>query len=87
MGNPKVNLYAKISGLVFTLVLAFILIPKYGYVGAAVTASISYTVTIIHQYIVFKKQTKTKFTEWLPARKDISDFKGIIKSALKKGKL
>ncbi len=87
MGNPKINLYAKIAGLAFTIVLVFILIPRYGYIGAAITASISYTVTVIYQYTVFKIQTKTRFTEWLPSRKDFNYFNSIIKSALKKEKL
>lgn len=84
VGNPKINLNAKISGLIFTIALVFILIPAYGYIGAAITASISYSVTIIHQYIVFKKQTKTRFSEWIPAKKDIKEFKLIIRTAMKK---
>ena len=82
MGNPKVNLYAKITGLIFTLSLVFILIPAYGYIGAAITASISYIATIIHQYIVFKKQTKTRFVEWIPVKKDFMEFKLMVRTAL-----
>ena len=84
MGNPKINLHAKITGLVFTLVLLFILIPAFGIVGAALTASVSYTATVIHQYIVFKKQTKTRFIEWLPAQKDFREFKSMVQSVFKK---
>jgi len=84
MGNPKINLHAKITGLVFTFLLIFILIPAFGYIGAAITASVSYTATIIHQYIIFKKQTKTRFAEWIPVRKDLTEFRSLIKVALKK---
>ena len=86
MGNPKVNLYAKITGLVFTVVLLFILIPPFGIIGAAVTASVSYLATIIHQYIVFKKQTKTRLAEWMPVKEDFREFKSIVQTALKKKK-
>ncbi len=82
MGNPKVNLHAKITGLIFTLSLVFILIPAYGYIGAAITASISYIATIIHQYIVFKKQTRTRFVEWIPVKKDFMEFKLMVRTAL-----
>ena len=86
MGNPKVNLHAKITGLVFTVVLLFILIPPFGIIGAAVTASVSYLATIIHQYIVFKKQTKTRLAEWMPVKEDFREFKSIVQTALKKKK-
>ncbi len=86
MGNPKVNLYAKITGLVFTVILLFILIPTFGIIGAAITASVSYIATVIHQYIVFEKQTKTRFAEWLPVKEDYQDFKSIVQTALKKSR-
>lgn len=86
MGNPKINLHAKITGLVFTLLLVFILIPAYGYIGAAITASVSYIATVIHQYIVFKKQTKTHFVEWIPVKNDFKELMLMVKSALKKNK-
>ncbi len=84
MGNPKINLHAKITGLIFTGSLVFILIPAYGYIGAAITASISYIATIIHQYIVFKKQTNTRFIEWIPVKSDFKEFKLMVQAALKK---
>jgi len=86
MGNPKINLHAKITGLVFTGALVFILIPAYGYIGAAITASVSYIATIIHQYIVFKKQTNTRFIEWIPVKSDFKEFKLMVQLALKKNK-
>jgi O-antigen/teichoic acid export membrane protein len=86
MGNPKINLHAKITGLVFTLVLLFILIPAFGIIGAALTASVSYIATVIHQYIVFKKQTKTRFTEWMPVKGDFREFKLMVQEALKRNR-
>jgi len=86
MGEPKVNLYAKIIGFVFTVILAILLIPSYGFIGAAITASVSYTSTVIYQYMVFRRETQTKVTEWFPARNDFTDFKKIVQETLAKDK-
>lgn len=83
IGNPKVNLYAKVTGLVFTLALLFTLIPPFGIIGAAITASVSYSATVFHQYIIFKKQTNTRFTEWIPVKKDLKEFKHIVNKSLR----
>ncbi|RLD33954.1 MAG: hypothetical protein DRI88_00640 [Bacteroidetes bacterium] len=84
MGNPKINMRANLVGLVFTLLLVFTLVPFFGYMGAAISASVSYISTVIYQYIVFKKATKTAFSEWMPGKKDFSDFVILTKGALRK---
>jgi O-antigen/teichoic acid export membrane protein len=82
LGNPKVNMWSNVTGLVFTILLAFTLIPFFGYIGAAVTTSVSYTATVIYQYIIFEKRTRTKFSEWLPRKKDFTDFSRLVKEAM-----
>ncbi len=84
MGKPKVNLIAKIIGFVFTIILAILLIPKFGFIGAAITASVSYIATVIYQYHVFRTETKTKHREWIPAKNDVTDFKRILKETIGK---
>jgi O-antigen/teichoic acid export membrane protein len=84
MGNPEVNLYAKVVGLGFTIILAILLIPTYGFIGAGITASVSYTATVIYQYFIFRKKTKTRLIEWVPARGDLREFKKIVKEAIGK---
>jgi O-antigen/teichoic acid export membrane protein len=84
MGAPKINLYAKIIGFIFTVILAVLLIPPFGFIGAAITASISYTSTVIYQYIVFARETKTKLREWIPANADFTDLKRIIRESFPK---
>jgi O-antigen/teichoic acid export membrane protein len=74
LGNPKVNMWANLVGLFFTLVLAFTLIPLLGYIGAAITASVSYISSVVYQYFIFRKETNTKLKEWIPTKKDSSDF-------------
>jgi Na+-driven multidrug efflux pump len=57
------------------------LIPEFGLVGAAITASVSYISTVIYQYVVFKKQTNTPLRAWAINKNDISDFKILLKEA------
>ncbi|NOY49062.1 MAG: oligosaccharide flippase family protein [Chlorobi bacterium] len=78
LGNPKISLWANIVGFAFTITFALVLIPVLGYLGAALTASVSYSSTVVYQYFVFKKQTGVMFRQWLPEKKDFIDFKIII---------
>lgn len=84
MGRPKVNLYAKAVGFLFTVVLALTLIPPYGFIGAAITASVSYTATVIYQYIMFKSETNTRLYEWVPSTEDLKHLKRLVKEMLEK---
>ena len=70
-------------GFIVTIVLATILIPLIGIVGAALTTSVSYTATVVYQYFIFKKQTGTKFSQWLLSSHDFIDFMKIIKVLFK----
>jgi O-antigen/teichoic acid export membrane protein len=79
VGKPAVNLHANIIGFVFALLFAFLLIPPFGYIGAAATASLNYLASVIYQYIVFKKQTQTRFSEWIPRKVDLKLFIATIK--------
>lgn len=83
VGNPKVNLFSNITGFAVMLIFAFVLIPFYGYMGAAVTASMSYIASAIHQYVVFRKQTSTRFDEWYLKREDIDSFLQTAKTLLR----
>lgn len=83
IGNPKINLHANITGFVIMLIFAFTLIPVYGYIGAAATASLSYMASTIHQYIVFQKQTATRFSAWFLRKEDVISFVQILRSLLK----
>ncbi len=58
IGKQYVNSAASISGLMITLLLAFILIPKYGMQGAAVVASISYGITALVSLIFMLSEKK-----------------------------
>jgi len=74
MGQPAVNLRANIIGFAFTILFAFLLIPPYGYIGAAATASLNYIASTVYQYVIFQKQTRTRFAEWIPRKGDVKLF-------------
>ena len=78
LGRPSISLWANGIGFVITIVLAILLIPIFGYIGAAATASSSYISSVIYQYIIFKKETKTTFNQWIPTLGDFHEFRIII---------
>ena len=80
LGRPIVSLWANAVGMIVTVVLAIVLIPKIGYVGAAITASFSYISTVIYQYRIFSKETNTTFQSWVPNGNDIKDLKNILQN-------
>lgn len=82
IGAPKINLNAKLIGFVFTVILAVLLIPPFGFIGAAITASVSYITTVVYQYLVFARETHTRMKEWIPAKSDFTDLKRIVAEAL-----
>jgi O-antigen/teichoic acid export membrane protein len=80
LGRPIISLWANGIGFIVTITLAILLIPSFGYIGAASTASASYISTVIYQYFVFKKETGIRLNQWLPEKRDFADFIKIIKS-------
>lgn len=76
IGKPKYNMIGSLLGLVFTLVLGLIFIPKFGLVAAGLTASASYFVNLSYLFIVFKKLTKIRTSSLLIEKED---FKYIIR--------
>lgn len=54
-GNFKTTTIASFVGLAATLILGFTLIPRYGIMGATITASLSYTISFAIEFIVFLK--------------------------------
>lgn len=87
LGRPVISLWANGIGFIITITLAVLLIPPFGYIGAAATASTSYISSVVYQYIIFKKETGVKFRQWLPEKNDFYDFRRIILSLIKRKKL
>lgn len=79
---PKHNLYASLIGLVIMIPSIFILVPLYGFVGAGISVSLTNFATIIYQWIVFKKISRTKAKELIPTRDDFKNLINGIKNQL-----
>jgi O-antigen/teichoic acid export membrane protein len=83
LGRPVISLWGNLVGFIITIALAILLIPSLGFLGAACTASASYTSTVIYQYYIFRKETGTVLKQWVPNKSDFIDFIRIIKGILK----
>ena len=83
-GKPKFNLYASLIGLIVTLITAFILIPKLGIRGAAISTSLTYIALFTFQWIVFHRLTKSKLIQLVPNREDFNWLKIELKKTMRK---
>lgn len=72
IGKYKINTFAAIIGLAVTVSFNFLLIPKYGFVGAGVSASLSYLTTGVFLIVMFLKETGSSFRLLLPDGDDLS---------------
>jgi O-antigen/teichoic acid export membrane protein len=70
-GYPHYSLYGSLTGSIFTILLDFLLIPRWGIIGASIASSIAYTLTFLVVLHFFKKLEKLSFSEiFLPRKKD-----------------
>lgn len=75
MGAPVHNMIGSGIGLVLTLVLGLIFIPRFGIVAAGLTASVSYLANLLYLMSVFIYKTKPDVRDFM-IRKD--DFRFIL---------
>jgi len=54
-GYPRYNLYSSLGGSILTLILDFLLIPRWGIVGASIASSLAYSLTLLVALYFFKK--------------------------------
>lgn len=57
-GKPEFNMYVAFVNVILNISLSFVMIPKYGVVGAAVATSITYIISFILKIIIFSRYTK-----------------------------
>ena len=72
INKPYHNTISSAIGLVFTVGIGLLLVPRYGITGASLTASISYTASTIYQFIVFSRMTRLRAKDFLLTRSEIS---------------
>ena len=82
-GQFQVNTRASLIGLIATVALGFWLIPIHEILGAGLTASASYLVTVCYQGYEFCKRSGTTPIEFLPQHNDLQSVKDDVKAYLK----
>jgi O-antigen/teichoic acid export membrane protein len=70
-GKYKINIIASFSGIIFTLIGSFLLIPYLGMTGAAISASISYCFITIVLMLFFAAESKVSLWKLFPGKDDI----------------
>lgn len=78
-GRQQKNSISSLIGLILTLLFAYLLIPSYGAVGAAITSSIAFTGMLIYLVILMSNHKGMSFKLFLPQRNDWKLIKRIIK--------
>jgi O-antigen/teichoic acid export membrane protein len=68
-GAPMVGSYVSIFSLSINICLNFVLIPRFGILGAAVSSQISNTSRAIILMAIYRKKTGTKINEMLIIRR------------------
>lgn len=86
-GQPKHNTISSGIGLLFTVILGFTLIPRFGLTGAGFTASFSYLAGMLYQFFIFKKNTHVRWMDFVPGKKDVLLINSEIKEMFKKERL
>ncbi|MDD5508206.1 MAG: polysaccharide biosynthesis C-terminal domain-containing protein [Bacteroidales bacterium] len=79
MGMPRHNMVGSAIGLVLTLVLGLIFIPKYGIIAAGLTASVSYLANLIYLMVVFIYKTKPDLRDFMIRSDDLRLFLNELK--------
>ncbi len=70
-GRHHLNAIGAGIGLVFTLGLGFLLIPPFGILGAAITATLAYWASFVFQLIMFLRISEYKPGSLLPDKTDL----------------
>ncbi|MCX6278952.1 MAG: polysaccharide biosynthesis C-terminal domain-containing protein [Bacteroidetes bacterium] len=79
INKPWYNTVGSAVGLVFTIALGLILVPRYGIIGAGISASVSYTFITLFQFIVFSRMTKLTLRDFMLTRSEIRLLIGELK--------
>lgn len=86
IGRYHINVTASLLGLIGTVIFNLLLVPKYGYIGAGIAASISYLISSFFLIWKFVTETKTSLLEFRISENDIIFISNTIKQYLNRGK-
>lgn len=80
IGKHYINSISSIVGLIAIILSSLYLIPKYGIIGAGISASFSYFATTLIKLIGFCRIGKVSINQMIPTKRDLSELKEILKS-------
>ena len=82
LGKPRLNLSVALAGLLITVVLDVLLIPRYQIIGAAIASTASYSASAVLTLLLFKQQTGMPLTNvLLPTRGDVETLRTLVRKA------
>jgi O-antigen/teichoic acid export membrane protein len=70
IGEHRFNTYSSLFGLVLTIACGYPLIASYGTIGAAITASITYTTQTFYQMLIVKNRKDIAWSAFLVSARD-----------------
>ncbi|MCX6234042.1 MAG: polysaccharide biosynthesis C-terminal domain-containing protein [Bacteroidetes bacterium] len=83
-GKPQHNMIGSAIGLVFTLVLGLVFIPRYGLIAAGLTASVSYIMNMAYLLIVFIRRSGAEIKDFLISREDYLFVRSEVKKIMER---
>ncbi|MEH6988331.1 flippase [Cytobacillus firmus] len=84
-GKPELNMYTSIFTVASNIILNILLIPKVGIAGAAVSTSVTYSLSTLVKMILFKRETGVSYSKMVLLQKeDLILFKRLINKAVKR---
>lgn len=84
-GKPELNMYTSIFTVISNILLNILLIPIIGISGAAISTSITYTLSTIIKMKLFKNHTGIKYSKFvLLQREDFLLYKELLKKVRRK---
>ena len=75
-GSPEIGAYSSFIALIATIIFDFLLIPKYGIIGASIASSISYITCTFSFVYFFIRRTSLPVRSFMLVNKD--DIKYIV---------
>ncbi len=67
LGRPAVPSYAEGVGTVMTIVGLYLLLPRFGFVGAAIASTFAYGTSLLFILLIFNRRLGVGFRRFLPA--------------------
>jgi O-antigen/teichoic acid export membrane protein len=78
VGKHHINSISSISGLLTIIIFSLFLIPKYGIVGAGISASMAYFITTLIKLYNFCRINQFSLLELIPSKKDVRIIRDLI---------